>query len=230
MDLYLTAGMDPNAAKRDHTTALMSAVQGNHIEIIKMLLAAGADVNASRALTHNTALDDAATTGQEAALQLLLEAGADSDTVDRAFVRAVAHKEMGCFYILLDHGVSQTAIDNAFVMAAVNSDHALLQTLSDRITDQSHAASEALLEIAGISKKKFRQIPEATRTESIMFLFVHGADVNAWNENGFTPLGLAVSNQNLTLAQLLLANNANIDIHSKCKGRVSSWTPLTLAI
>jgi ankyrin repeat protein len=67
--------MEIAARRVSGTTALMSAVGGNHIEIVKLLLSSGADVNASTP-SGTTALLLAAPKGNAALVKLLLDHGA----------------------------------------------------------------------------------------------------------------------------------------------------------
>jgi ankyrin repeat protein len=59
-------------------TPLMRAAMGGHVEAVKLLLAAGADVNAhDNPRIGNTALNEVAGDGAFEMIELLLEAGAD---------------------------------------------------------------------------------------------------------------------------------------------------------
>jgi ankyrin repeat protein len=59
-------------------TPLMRAAMGGHIEAVKLLLAAGADVNAHDArCIGNTAINEVAGDGYFEMIEVLLEAGAD---------------------------------------------------------------------------------------------------------------------------------------------------------
>ena len=69
----------------------------------------------------------------------------------------------------------------------------------------------------------------ATMTEvpvpTLRILIDHGADVNARNKDGVTPLALAIRNNIITHAKFYAENNADINSMDK-KGN----TPLTLAL
>ena len=59
-------------------TPLMRAAMGGHVEVVKLLLAAGADVNAhDNPRIGNTALNEVAGDGSFEMIELLIEAGAD---------------------------------------------------------------------------------------------------------------------------------------------------------
>ena len=76
----IDAGADPNARsdERFSVLPLHSAVAGDHDDVVVVLLAAGADVNATQ--RHGlTPLHGAAQNGAEATVDRLLAAGADRD-------------------------------------------------------------------------------------------------------------------------------------------------------
>lgn len=73
----LKAGTDIEAWDRDGATALMRAAGGGHVEIVKALLAAGADVHArNRGGKGKSALDIAREHKRTDAIALLEKAGA----------------------------------------------------------------------------------------------------------------------------------------------------------
>src|SRR6266566_1710339 len=77
MKVLLANGADVNAKppSRFQNTAVDSAVSGDHADIVRMLLDAGADPNATRE-GGNTPLDDAREKGHQAIAELLKERGA----------------------------------------------------------------------------------------------------------------------------------------------------------
>ena len=72
VELFLEAGMDPNAAGKDGKTALMVAARGGYMEIVKLLLDKGADVNAKDKKFEATSLIWAAVGGHSDVVELLL--------------------------------------------------------------------------------------------------------------------------------------------------------------
>lgn len=83
--LLLASGADPNLPAQNATKVapLHSAVAGGKFEIVRMLLANGADVHARQDLGL-TALHGAAFEGTEEIIRLLLDHGADPDAKDAA--------------------------------------------------------------------------------------------------------------------------------------------------
>ena len=73
----LTSGGDVNAAQGDGMTALHWAARYGDVELVKMLIAAGANVRATTRLGNYTPLLMASETGSAGAIEALLGAGAD---------------------------------------------------------------------------------------------------------------------------------------------------------
>lgn len=74
----LTSGEDVNAAQGDGMTALHWAARRGDLDVVKMLLAAGANVRATTRLGNYTPLLMASQTGHAAVIEALAAAGADA--------------------------------------------------------------------------------------------------------------------------------------------------------
>lgn len=90
----LTAGADPNdIASFEHagltTPPLVRAVLRGHVNIVKVLLRNGAEVDALHPASGGTALHEAARLGQVPTAKLLLMAGAEVDKRDRQSMTAL---------------------------------------------------------------------------------------------------------------------------------------------
>ena len=106
--LLLDRGVDPNG--KEHTrgqTALMWAAWEDHTEVVRGLIAYGADVN-DTSTTGYTALLLAAREGNVETSQVLLDAGADVNTVagdgTSALVVAVIRRHLAYAEFLLERG------------------------------------------------------------------------------------------------------------------------------
>lgn len=66
----------------------------------------------------------------------------------------------------------------------------------------------------------------ANKTDFVQFLLHKGANPNAANNDGLTPLVVALDNKYANLIEILLQNKANIDQFSRPKGKALSSTPL----
>ena len=83
---FLAAGMDPNTTGEDISGLMGMAARGN-VQIVKILLAAGANPNAAvnnsaTAVNGATALEFAAHEGQSEVIKVLLDNGADANSVN----------------------------------------------------------------------------------------------------------------------------------------------------
>jgi ankyrin repeat protein len=82
VNLFLAAGMNPNARDKNGATVLMNATIVNDIGIVEALLNKGADVNARRD-NGTTALHFAAILGSNQSARLLLGKGADVNAMNK---------------------------------------------------------------------------------------------------------------------------------------------------
>lgn len=81
VELFVAAGMDPNAKNLAHETALWKAAEYGHLDTVQTLLANGADVN-TKDVWGITPLMKAAEHGSTALVQVLLANGADVQAKD----------------------------------------------------------------------------------------------------------------------------------------------------
>jgi ankyrin repeat protein len=92
----------------EETPALIAAAANNQLEVLQLLLAAGADVTAKTQPTQGTALKWAAERGYRDAVRFLLETNADpaSQLGDMALAAAAGAGNEAIVRLLLDKGVS----------------------------------------------------------------------------------------------------------------------------
>jgi ankyrin repeat protein len=77
IELLLKAGADPNVARSTGETPLMTAARTGNVDVLKLILAHSANVNAKETVTGQTALMWAVAENHVVATRLLLESGAD---------------------------------------------------------------------------------------------------------------------------------------------------------
>ncbi len=242
VNLFLAAGMDPNAVDKMGDTALLKAIVGDHVDVVRALIEANVDVNAVSDAANWRALGKAANSGQEIFVRTLLDAGVDNDSVNGAFVAAADNGHLSILNILLSRKVGQSAIDDSFVLAARRGDFEILRFLLEKVSDRFIVTSKALLETTEEFGRglNLHRPPIAEQIETIKFLLDLGANVNAKVEDsssspswdGMTPL-LWVSGSNYMpkLAKLLLVKGADPNVRCECRGMMDGgWTPLTLII
>jgi ankyrin repeat protein len=96
-------------------SALMGACDAGHVEIVKTLIANGADVNKKDLICSSTALMCASFKGHVDIVHMLLDAGADINTVNNdgstALMLAVDHNKLAVVCMLLRRGASVDAVD-----------------------------------------------------------------------------------------------------------------------
>jgi predicted Ser/Thr protein kinase len=107
VDLFLAAGMRPDAADSSGRTPLISAAANGHDQISRKLLTRGADVNA-RDRDGSTPLMQSAQGDHKETTRVLLEAGADVNARDAdgqtALMRAASRGHTEIVRMLLDRG------------------------------------------------------------------------------------------------------------------------------
>jgi ankyrin repeat protein len=125
----LTAGEDVNAAQGDGMTALHWAARRGEPEMVRMLLAAGANVRATTRLGNYTPLLLASEAGHAAAIEALVKAGADTKATTTAGVTplmlASGSGQAEAVKALIAHGADVNATEpargqTALMFAAAN--------------------------------------------------------------------------------------------------------------
>jgi ankyrin repeat protein len=109
----LTSGEDVNAAQGDGMTALHWAARRGDVELVKMLLAAGANVRATTRLANYSPLLMASEVGSAGAIEALIAAGADPKGTTASGVTplmfASAAGQADAVKALVAHGADVTA-------------------------------------------------------------------------------------------------------------------------
>jgi hypothetical protein len=107
VDLFLSAGMNPNARDQTGRTALVNAAARGSDSISEKLLSKGADVNA-RDNTGSTALMESARNGHKGTTKVLLANGADVNLTDNngqtALVRSASQGHVDIVRMLINRG------------------------------------------------------------------------------------------------------------------------------
>lgn len=136
---FLAAGMDPNTKNESGNTALMHAAGGGHTEIVNALLKAKANVN-ERNQGDYTALSWAASSDRKDVLLILLDHGADNDSINKAFLSAAKFGHVEMLRMLLKRGpdkrLSNTALRSAAGSSAANVSEADLNEIVRFLLEQ----------------------------------------------------------------------------------------------
>ena len=199
------------------------------LEIVKLLIARGADVHANGA----QALRDAAIANNIEVLRLLLAKGADANGQDeygdRVLMKVVPYAALDSIQALLEAGADVKAVDKdqeTVLMLAARTDHraetstrvALLKLLIDRGSDvraRDKNGSTALhYAVAQIMTEGGGFI---ARPEVVRLLLENGAEVNAKDNQGETALMTIVQawRSAIEIVQLLVDKGADINLGNK---------------
>jgi ankyrin repeat protein len=204
----LRKGADPNVATASHATALTYATGNGYSEIVELLLSKGAHPDIPVLGTGQTALHLSVLRGDLNTTKLLVRAGAP---VDARQADGQSPLHMACqagnselARFLIDSGAnvnlrSQNGM-TPLMCAAVSVDPSTTSLLLDRGADIGGPSGLTALHIAAGNGN----IPVAT------ILLQHGAQINARDAAGYTPLIAAVKGRHEGMVHLLMKNGADV--------------------
>jgi ankyrin repeat protein len=225
---FLVAGVAAGASQRpnprnepDGTTPLHTAVLGNDIKSVDVLLRGGA--NASAATRYGvTPLYLACVNGNAAMIEKLLAAGADPDTAlpegETALMTAARTGSVPAIKALIARGAKVNAKEGwkgqtALMWAAAENNAEAVKVLI-----QAGADIQARSKSGSFSAYLFAA--RAGHIESARVLLDAGADINEKLPDGSTALQLAILNAHYEAAAFLVEKGA--DPNAAAQG----WTPL----
>ncbi len=177
--------------------ALNDAATSGDIALVNSLLDQGADIDGR--YNDGTALIMAALMGWPDTVKVLLERGADVDTVD----------SIGLTALIWAIEFSLEAGDTEGGLAAI-------RLLLEYGADANHATD--------LGEMPLFLAAEAGSAEAVRMLLEHGADVNAAMPDGSTALLTAAAGGHCQVAEALLKAGADVN------GSAQGWTPLHFAV
>jgi ankyrin repeat protein len=223
----VAAGTDVNAAQMDGTTALIWAAHHRRAEAAAWMIEAGADVRAANEYGV-TALTEAAIVGDLALLELLIGAGADANTAmpegDTALMLASRSGNLQAVALLLESGATVDMRDawhgETALMWAAGENHAgVVRLLLEHGADVAVVSTEFewdFVKQTGVASQLPRggltALLHAAREDAVeaaSALLANGADPNCADPRGLSALRIAITNNNLDLAKLLLEHGAD---------------------
>ena len=220
----LVHGADPNSRYKDGTTPLYHAIKEPHTEIIKLLLDHHADMYAED-INHDTPLSMAINYGQSEAIDLMLEHGAKADSAIRDYAGAALfsavinnNRDKVALYLSFGADANAKGKDGSTPLSLVkNPDIAklLVRHGADPKTPLKDDDNCTYLHSAASIGDK----------ELVELVLAGGADIEAKDRIGKTPLCYAVDDGRTEIVAVLLAHGANPNSRDK-----DGWTPLHDAV
>jgi len=208
--LAMRANVEDRGMKGD-CTPLMEAASAGHTDIVRLLIAHGADVNAQSS-TGNTPLMYACAGGHEEVVRVLLEAGANVEVHNEnghtPLMEAASAGHCGVAKILLEFGAGINTHSNEFkesalTLACYKGHLEMVRFLLEAGADQEHKTDEMHTALMEASMDG--------HVEVARLLLDSGAQVNMPADSFESPLTLAACGGHVELAMLLLERGANIE-------------------
>jgi ankyrin repeat protein len=251
----ITRTADVNEPQVDGTTALHWAVQRDDLEMVDLLIAAGARVGATTR-EGVMPLQLAAINGSAPMIERLLKAGANPNAAltprgDTALMFAARTGKTEPIRLIVGAGANINAMESwggtTALMWAVSEGHSgaarLLVELGADVNARSHYVAaangrgfEGRTPVAGRTDPKTEEFASgwlsplalAARegdVETARILVNAGADVDGVSGDGKTPLALAIFNGNYDVASFLVDSKADVN-----KADAQRFTPLFWAV
>jgi serine/threonine-protein phosphatase 6 regulatory ankyrin repeat subunit B len=192
---------------------LFNAAQKGYVQMVKILLKTGIDINQQDSLGF-TALHWAAYYGHQAVVESLLANGANiglaSNTGTTALYWAALNGRQAVVELLLAHGANPNIADNtgttALYLAALNGRQAVVESLL------AHGANPNIADNSGATALYVA----AAQGHQAMFelLLAHGVDINQQDPLGRAALHRAAEQGLQPVVKLLLSHGADIALQT----------------
>lgn len=219
VDALLAKGMDFRVVTSRNCSMLHAAAEGNCREFVDFLLSKGADVNARNG-EGETPLHLAVSRGNKEVVEMLVDRGAAINIMSGYFQRsplyqAVAARQTNIVQYLLDKGADVNA----------GGSYGVMKPLYSAVQGGDKGIVQILLNHGADSGNSLLHSPESMCYGEIYeMLIAHGADMNARNERGWTPLHSALIFGQIGIVELLISKGADVNAET-----VDGDTPLSLA-
>ena len=204
---------------------LVVAANRGVLDIVKMLISAGADVNAEVEDNKFTSLTGAAAIGHVGCLQELIKAGAEvnKQTTDgeTALIMAVRNGNINCAELLIKSGTDVNITKTKGTSAL---EHAINNRYVDLVRKLIAAGADANI----ASKPLLVTSVKAGNFDSVQELLKLDTDVNIRDKDGNTPLITAVDIRNEAIVQLLLEKGAEVNNRVMDKGKSTLYQAVNL--
>lgn len=186
VSLMAKEGADVNAVlfKQNTYPALMQAIEMKSVELVKVLIEAGADVSFASKETQDTCLAKAVVMQQKDIVQMLIKAGAKVDTHNIFY-------ETPLFMATIDQRGKNLEIADILVASGAD--------VNAVVTENGRTLVHAAVMISD------------AMPDSLQFLLGKGAVTNIYDNDGQTPLTLAVLNNKLAAVKILVKAEADVN-------------------
>ena len=234
----IEAGADLNLTDPDGTSALVMAIINRHNDVAALLIEKGADPNVADAagmtalyaavdmralgpLTNRPTPKPTSTLDNAVLVKMLLDRGANPNAPLRLPTLPRFHNAGDA---LLGEGATP------LIRAARTADLAVMRLLLDKGADPNLATrnyTTSLMISAGLRGRGRggRGTGQTEVIDAMTLLVAQGADINAFNDTGLTPLHMIAERGDEEVVRFLVEKGADLDIRDK-QGR----TPLDVAL
>jgi len=239
---------DLNAPQPDGTTALQWAAHWNELDSVKLLLSSGANPKLANRYGV-TPLSEAASVGNAAMIDALLNAGADANTLttgdgETVLMTASRTGSLEAVETLLKHGAQVNAKENyrgqtALMWAAAEHHPEIVKALLEHGADWkvlsvsrettipklSAASSVTPMARGGLTAFHFAAREGDILTAQVML--DAGVDINQVDADNTTALVVGILNKKYTYAKYLLEHGANPNL-ADVRGRAALYAAIDM--
>jgi ankyrin repeat protein len=204
VELLLEQGANIEAIDKDGQTPLHEAADRGHLEVVQLLLDRSANMEGGDSI-NRTPLYLAAKEGHRKTVQLLLERGANMEAKDK---RGLTPLHIAAFWHRLE--TVQLLLERGAIYNACDSQDKTPLQLTQQLIPQ-RTRSKKIKQLLSVTDKLFNDA-KSGNLDALTDSLNKGAAVHARNNDGKTPLQLAVQENHLAVALTLIKQGAKVDV------------------